>query len=158
MKTDPVVLTPAQQRFVEQMGLHFASIGIPRIGGRIFGLMLIAPRPLRLEEIAKLLKVSRASVSVMTRLIMHIGVIEPHAVPGDRRNYYAFSSDAWGHRFETVINHAREVRKLAQEGLSVVGPKDHAARARLAEAAEFGDLLEEMATGALGRWRARKSA
>ncbi len=39
-------LTPPLHRFIEGMGLYFENQGIPRIGGRMLGLLMIAHWPL----------------------------------------------------------------------------------------------------------------
>ena len=47
-------LSPDLIRFVESMGLYFESSGIPRIGGRILGALMIAHDPLSADDIAKI--------------------------------------------------------------------------------------------------------
>ncbi len=60
-------LTPELSRFIEGMGMYFENQGIPRIGGRMLGLLMIAHRPLSAEDLARILKVSRASLSTNFR-------------------------------------------------------------------------------------------
>lgn len=154
---ESVTLTAAQQRFVENVGLHFEGLGIPRIGGRMFGLLLIIERPLALEEIAEMLSVSRASISTNSRFFLHVGLIELRALRGDRRHYYAFSPTAWEHRFRILIGAATELRKLSTEGLDAVDPASREAVGRLETAGDFGAFLEDEALGLLTRWRARQA-
>jgi DNA-binding transcriptional regulator GbsR (MarR family) len=155
---EPLRLTPAQLRFVEQMGLQFEAAGVPRIGGRIFGLMLLAPRPVSIEEAAAVLKVSRASVSVLTRLGQAIGALEPASIAGDRRRYWVFSDRYWDHRLDVGLKHAASLRTLAQEGLESIDPKATHARERLAQVVAFSDVLEDALNLALRQWRARRIA
>lgn len=146
-------LTEAQHQFVEHMGLHFESLGIARIGGRILGLMLLAERPLMLDEIAELLLVSRASVSTNTRAFLHLGLLAQHSIPGDRRRYYAFNPKAWDFRLGIMLSHAHELGRLTTEGIAAAtGP---VSRARLQGAQAFARFLEEQAQRVAGGWRER---
>ena len=56
--------------FVGEMGLTFEADGFTRIGGRLFGHLLLADRPLSLDEIAAALRVSKASVSTDARRLL----------------------------------------------------------------------------------------
>ena len=55
--------------FIERMGLAFESDGLPRIAGRIFGLLLLSEDCRSLDELAAELKVSKGSVSTNARLL-----------------------------------------------------------------------------------------
>lgn len=74
--------------FIERMGFLCEADGLPRISGRIFGLLILEAGPFTLKEISERLQVSRASVSTNARLLAKTGVIERVAVPGDRQDYY----------------------------------------------------------------------
>lgn len=149
---DPVVLRPDETRFIEEMGLHFESLGAPRIGGRLFGLLMVAPRPLLLDEIAELLLVSRASVSTNTRLFIQVGIVEPHAEPGDRRRYYVIAENAWEHRLHVVRAQAAELDRLVVMARAAIGPENAAAAERLGVAGAFAGFLREEAAGMMERW------
>ena len=56
--------------FVGEMGLTFEADGFTRIGGRLFGHLLLAEGPLSLDAIAETLQVSKASVSTDATLAM----------------------------------------------------------------------------------------
>src|SRR4051812_38541175 len=80
------------QQFVERAGLLWEADGLPRIAGRIFGLMIIAEDPLSLDQIAEALGVSKASASTDTRLLERLGYLERISKPGDRKDYYCSSA------------------------------------------------------------------
>ena len=42
-------------RFIENLAQYFESFGIPRIGGRILGLLLVSSEPLSAEAISTIL-------------------------------------------------------------------------------------------------------
>jgi DNA-binding transcriptional regulator GbsR (MarR family) len=74
-------LSAAISGFIEGMGLYFEDFGVPRIAGRLLGLLLVTNRPLSLEEVATTLGVSRASVSTNARLILATGLVERVSLP-----------------------------------------------------------------------------
>ena len=45
--------TTTLSQFIENMGLHFEEYGVPRIGGRILGLLLASSRPVSSEEMSE---------------------------------------------------------------------------------------------------------
>ena len=81
--------TPSHEtRFIERSGLIAEREGFPRIAGRIFGLLLLSPSEMSLDDIASRLSVSRASVSTDARRLVEAGIIERVGRIGDRKDYY----------------------------------------------------------------------
>ena len=78
----------ARERFIEGMGLALEEDRLPRIAGRLIGLLLLSPRPVRFDHLAQRLRVSRGSISTNTRLLENMGAIERVTRPGDRRDYF----------------------------------------------------------------------
>jgi DNA-binding transcriptional regulator GbsR (MarR family) len=103
--------------FIDRMGLALESEGLPRIAGRIFGLLLVSEDCRSLDEIATQLHVSKASVSTNARLLEQRGVLERNSRPSDRRDYYRVQPDLFSHtmaqrlqrwqRFHEAIGDAR---------------------------------------------------
>ncbi|MSP55494.1 MAG: hypothetical protein EXR69_07825 [Myxococcales bacterium] len=120
MPSEPLSLSPDELELVEAVGLHFDTLGLPRIGGRIFGLLVISPRPLLLDEIAGTLGISRASVSVNTRVFIANGAMEIRAVRGDRRQYYAMKRDVFFSRLPYIRRHIHSMRELFQQAEAAV--------------------------------------
>ena len=79
--------------FVERMGLFWETEGLPRIAGRLFGFLVLQREPCSLDAMATALGVSKASVSTDVRKLERVGLVERHARPGDRRDYYAVTLD-----------------------------------------------------------------
>jgi DNA-binding MarR family transcriptional regulator len=155
MPAETLVTDEGAQRFVEAMGLFFEEAGIPRIGGRLLGLLLLAERPLSLDEIARTLGVSRASVSTNGRLLLYAGMIERAGLPGDRRDYYQFAPHGWEAAIQTDITAARRLRRLSTEALEGIAPGNAAGSSRLRETIDFYAFLEEELAAMLERWRTR---
>jgi len=96
----PLADAPAR-RFVDQMGVAAEHDGLPRIAGRLFGALLLSEEPRSLDDLAARLGASKASVSTDARRLLERGIVERHARPGDRRDYYALAPDF----FDRVIRH-----------------------------------------------------
>jgi DNA-binding transcriptional regulator GbsR (MarR family) len=119
------------ERFVEKAGVLWENDGLPRIAGRIFGLMLISEDALSLDEIADMLGVSKASVSTDTRLLERMGFVERVSKPGDRRDYYQHTDRSFERAIAQRIRRMHELASLIESGreLAVTRP----VRERLAD-------------------------
>lgn len=80
--------------FIESMGLLWEREGVPRIAGRIFGLVATSAGPCSLDDMTRELGVSKASISTDARRLEQLGLLERVAIPGDRRDYYTISPEA----------------------------------------------------------------
>ncbi len=147
--------SPELTHFIENMGRYFESFGIPRIGGRILGVLLIAHEPLSAEEIASILKVSRGSLSTNFRLLLTSALAEKVTFPGDRTTYYAFPAAAWEKAMVVELEGIAFLKKLAQQGLTAL-PFGDPARNRLEKTIEWTDLIHNVYQDALTQWRARQ--
>jgi DNA-binding transcriptional regulator GbsR (MarR family) len=119
------------ERFVERAGLLWEADGLPRIAGRIVGLMIIAEEPLSLDEIADALGVSKASASTDTRLLERLGYLERMSKPGDRKDYYCSSEKSFEGGLVERVKRVRQFEQLIRDGRQLaVAP---AVRERLAD-------------------------
>lgn len=81
--------------FVEQLGLIAQADGLPRIAGRILGLMVIHGGSFSFSELSIKLKVSRGSISTNTRLLENLGVIERTTRAGERQDYFKLHANPY---------------------------------------------------------------
>lgn len=149
-------LSPELTNFIESMGRYFESYGIPRIGGRILGLLLVAHEPLSSEDIATILKVSRGSVSTNFQLLLTSALAERVTFPGDRTTYFAFPAAAWEKAMMVELDGIAYLKKLAQQGLTALPARDPA-RNRLEKTIEWTELVRGVYQTALNQWRAINS-
>ena len=145
-------LSPELTHFIESMGRYFESYGIPRIGGRVLGLLLLAHEPLSAEEIASILKVSRASLSTNFRLLLASALAEKVTFPGDRTTYFAFPVTAWERAMNVEIEGTAVLQRLAEQGLRAL-PSGDPARDRLERMIEWTALIHDTYQKALSKWR-----
>ena len=123
-----------QSQFIEEMGLMFEQVGMPRMAGRIFAWLLISEPPLQSSsELVAVLKASKGSISTMTRLLIHIGLIERVALPGDRRDYFQIKPHAWTEMSRQQQVKIAAFRKLAEQGLGFLADASPEHRQRLQE-------------------------
>src|SRR5947209_17161383 len=109
------------RRYVDETGLLLEAAGLPRIAGQVLGWMQVCePEHQSLADLTEALGISKASASTTTRLLTHLGILEPTIRPGDRRDYYRISHDAWKRFFESRIHTMHLLRRNAEHGLRVL--------------------------------------
>lgn len=130
------------KHFVEEVGLSFELVGLPRMAGRIFGWLLISNPPHQsLNELAEILQASKGSISTMTRLLIQISLIERISLPGQRRDYFRIKLNAWSQLAEQHLAQIIAFRKLAERGLELFEDEDPL-RQRLEEMHDVHAFLE----------------
>lgn len=145
----------ALSQFIENMGLHFEEYGVPRIGGRILGLLLASTRPVSSEEISEVLETSRSSVSTNLRTLLMTRLADRVSLPGERSDYYVFSDDAWETILEIRLDRIESLREMAENGMQ--GMQDqYPARARLDEITAWADMLEKAYQDVIVKWQSHK--
>lgn len=142
-------------QFIENMGLHFEEYGVPRIGGRILGLLLVATRPVTPEEMSDILQVSRSSVSTNLRTLQMTGLADRVSLPGERGDHYVFSDDAWENSLEMRLDGILSLEEMAQDGLQGLGD-DHPARKRMLEVLAWSSLVKDSYEHLIQEWHAQK--
>lgn len=149
----------ATDAFIETMGRHFEEEGIPRIAGRLFGLLMVNAEPCSLDDMADRLRVSKGSVSSNSRMLEQWGVAERVTRPGDRRDYYHLADDMESRILERQMEHVVRMRERLREGLASMPDAPDGVRDRFRAAIAFqeraleslGELLGRVRGGAAGR-------
>ncbi len=138
--------------FVESMGLLMERYGLPRIGGRIMGLLMLDDQPLSLDDISQLLGVSRASVSTNLRMTETVGIAVKVAKPGDRRDYYVGAEMSWTQVVDVKKQESQTIINVARKALAKLSPDEKVARQRLEETVDFYEFLMERFDQILVDW------
>jgi DNA-binding transcriptional regulator GbsR (MarR family) len=128
---------PETRQFIERMGLTFERMGLARTFGRLFGLLMVADRPLSLDDMVERLDVSKASVSTNARACEESGLARRVGVRGDRKDYYEISPRAFEQVTAKRVVAIHAMAGLAAEGLEAVGDDPSPARDRLTEMLDF---------------------
>jgi DNA-binding transcriptional regulator GbsR (MarR family) len=95
------------RQLIERIGLLTEAEGLPRIAGRIFGLLLVTPGECSLDDMADTLGVSKASISTDARRLEQYGIVRRTSRTGDRRDYYAIAPNALRQSLENKLRGMR---------------------------------------------------
>lgn len=112
MENNEFVLNREQKDFIDKLGFYYESYGIPKIGGRILGYILLLDGPTSAENISSTLGISRASVSTNLRLLINYGFIEKKMVQQGRTDFYVMAKSAWENALITRINGFRSLMNI----------------------------------------------
>lgn len=157
----PVMSKNADQtisNFVERMGLIAQADGMPRIAGRILGMMIVHGGPFSFANLAERLRVSRASISTNTRLLESLGVIERTGVPGERQDYFRMRPHPYARMLRGYMERMRQARQLVDETQAALPPEYGDARDRLDELDAFYEMLIESFQSIAEKWEAKAKA
>ncbi len=129
------------EEFVERMGLIAEGDGLPRIAGRIMGLMIIDGGPRSFKELAEQLAVSRGSISTNTRFLEHLGVIERIAQKGERQDYFQLATAPYVRMLQGSVDRAVKAHSVVAHARNQLSVDDEGARRRLDELSAFYEEL-----------------
>ncbi len=147
-----------QQHFVEEAGVLFEMVGLPRMAGRIFGWLLISNPPHQSPgELVEVLQASKGSISTMTRLLVQIGLIERISLPGQRRDYFRIRPNAWSELTRQRLIQISAFRRLAEQGLNLLHTENPHLLERLEEMRDMHAFLEQEMPQLLKRWEERRT-
>jgi len=109
---------PGVHEITELVSVWFASLGVPRSTGQIFGYLLACdPAEQSASDIAAGAGMSRGSVSSGARMLVRLGAIEERHRVGDRKTYYRLRTGWWVQAattkmagFDRLADEARRIR------------------------------------------------
>lgn len=144
--------------FADRLGRFFEGNGLPRMAGRVMGHLLTCDPPEQtFDGLVEAMGASRSSVSVATRLLVSLNLVERFAVPGERRDRYRIRDDAWTSMLRHDLAAAVQLRQLAEDGLRLVADKPPEATRRLAGMREFFEYVEQAYEPIIAEWDRRRS-
>jgi DNA-binding transcriptional regulator GbsR (MarR family) len=123
----PQSLEGARRKFIEAGGNTTQSFGFGRILGQLFALLYLSAKPLCLDDIARELGVSKASVSTTVRQLEQWAAVRRVWVKGDRKDYYEAETD-----FGAMLRHGLLTtfrKKLETAGTQIGNVEDTLQRA-----------------------------
>ncbi|HUN96001.1 MAG TPA: hypothetical protein VMU69_07150 [Bradyrhizobium sp.] len=142
-----------RQRFMEDVARLLVPWGVPLVAARLYGYLLLCPRPVSLDRITEDLGISKSSASVAARLLESYTLSRRHREPGTKRALYAVADD-----YEAMIRQQNQLLDALAEQLNagngIVGSKE--VNARLEEMAEFYRVMRGAMDDALRRWKRRR--
>ncbi len=120
-------------QFIEDMGLLTEGEGLPRIAGRIIGLLIVEDKPIGFSALAERLQVSRASISTNTRLLQTLGVIERLTRPGERQDYFQIAANPYLRFLQGASDRLAKSKAVVQQAQATLGRRHEKAGKRLDE-------------------------
>ena len=133
-----------EKHFIEDIGLFFEEMGLPRMAGRILGVLLISDPPAQsINDLTEKLNASKSAISIMARLLVERGLIERVASPLPRRDYYRFKPGGWINYLREWLGLMSELHSIAERGLALMDAKPLEFQERLLEAHDLFSTLEE---------------
>jgi DNA-binding transcriptional regulator GbsR (MarR family) len=142
--------------FIERMALALEADGLPRIAGRIFGLLLVSEDCRSLDQLAAELHVSKASVSTNARLLEQRGVLERNSRPSDRRDYYRIPPDLFSHTMAQRLQRWQRFHEAIGDARTSVPIRSRKVLERLEEYDSAYTFLSQAIGEALARWSATR--
>jgi DNA-binding transcriptional regulator GbsR (MarR family) len=109
-----MTLTPTLTDFIQRTGVAMQGY-IPRAAAEVFALLVIADEPLTADQIACVLRHSRAGVNASIRILESHDVVQRVARAGDRRDRYTLPADAFQRLLARVSHRLRELASIAGE-------------------------------------------
>ncbi len=84
-----------RSEFIEKTGLISQGEGLPRIAGRVFGMLIFDGEMVSFGDLATHLKVSRASISTSVRILEERGLVRRMTKPGERQDYFQLAPNPY---------------------------------------------------------------
>jgi DNA-binding MarR family transcriptional regulator len=110
--------------YVERFARLLEAFGESRITGRIYAHLATAAEPyLSLQELADQLGVSRGSVSMNTRRLIALQMLERVPVPGARGEHYGLTATGPEALLAMAAERSRALAVVAQEGIALQGKR-----------------------------------
>lgn len=120
-------LQDLRQRFVEAAGHATQSFGAGRVLGQIFAHMFFSRRPQTLDDLTKVLGISKGSASMAVRQLEQWGALRRVWVKGDRKDYYEANTELGNivrrALFDTAARRIGNSNGLLQEAETVLAAR-----------------------------------
>jgi len=150
--------TDAELHYVEEFGLFWEQMGLPRMTGRILGWLLICDPPEQtMTDLTEVLQASKSSISTGTRMLIQFGFIERISLPGERKDYCRLLPHLWTRVLAAKQGQLTDFLQLAQRGLALLSETDAQRRERLEEMHDLYAFMEVEYPKLLERWQFERS-
>ncbi|TFG79344.1 MAG: MarR family transcriptional regulator [Spirochaetales bacterium] len=145
-----------ERSFIEDIAMFCEKMGLPRMAGRVLGMLLISEPPSQsLNDICERLQASKSSVSTMARLLVGEGLIEPAPCLMPRRDYFKFRNGGWLEFMRRRMETMAALHAIADRGLELLDGKDESLKERLEEAHAVFEFVDSEFHGWLYRMEQR---
>lgn len=114
--------------WIERLAAHLVPEGIPLIGGRILGYLLVCdPEERTAAELSEELEASTGSVSTNLKLLVNTGLVVRTTRRGRQAAQYRADAQAWSALVRRRLDALAELRTLSASGLRLLSGDPHRA-------------------------------
>jgi DNA-binding transcriptional regulator GbsR (MarR family) len=146
-----------EDEFIEAMARTLGA-GLPPMAGRIWAYLAICEPPEQTAgQIAQRLSASRGSVSGMTRLLEHLGLISRGTKPGNRREFFSIPPGAVRTLMGRAQQQLRADREVTEAGLALIADRPRQSRARLQDIHDMYAFFEAEWPAVLERYQSTQT-
>jgi len=140
---------------VEDVARLLMPWGVPPVAARLYGYLLLCPRPVSLDQITEDLAISKSSASVAARLLESYTLARRHGEVGTKRALYAVTDD-----YEAMIRQQNRLLDAlaAQLNAGAAIAASETVSARLEEMADFYRVMRGAMDDAMSRWKRSRRA
>ena len=133
-----------EKHFIEDISLYFEQMGLPRMAGRVLGVLLVSNPPEQsLSDLCEVLQASKSALSTTTRLLTEMGLIERVPSSKPREVAFRFKAGGWVVFMRMRLRLMASLHQIAERGLELLKDESPALRERLQEAHDMFSLIEE---------------
>ena len=136
-------LEQIRAEFIEKTGLIAQHDGMPRISGRLFGLLVFTGEAISFGALAEQLQVSRGSISSASRLLEDRGLIKRVAKAGDRQDYFQLEDNPYQGMMQHIALGVSRASKEIKATLDALPIEETGPRKRLGAHLRFYATLSE---------------
>lgn len=147
--------TLIRDEFIEKIGLIAQGEGLPRIAGRVFGLLVFEGEAIAFGALAERLQVSRGSISTSIRTLEERGLVKRLTRTGERQEYFQLAGDPYVSLLEGARRRTRKARDEIAESRDALPERETEIRARLGAYADFYDAIDDGLAGAVSRLKGK---
>jgi DNA-binding transcriptional regulator GbsR (MarR family) len=141
-----------KQHFIEDISLYFEQMGLPRMAGRVLGVLLVSDPPQQsLNDLCEVLQASKSALSTTTRLLTEMGLIERVPSSKPREVAFEFRPGGWVTFMRMRLRLMASLHEIAERGLELLKDEPPALRERLQEAHDMFSLIEDQLPALLQR-------
>ncbi|MFE2751267.1 GbsR/MarR family transcriptional regulator [Actinosynnema sp. NPDC059335] len=141
--------------WVERFAAHFAEEGIPLIGGRILGYLLVCqPTERTAAELSQELEASSGSISTNLKFLVNAGLVTKRTRRGRQAAQYRIDEKRWVDLVQRKLDALVSVRELTEAGMRLMsGDPERAMRLRTVD-----EVYTWLATELPAVWERRPSS
>jgi DNA-binding transcriptional regulator GbsR (MarR family) len=133
--TRPIEETRSE--FIEKIGMIAQNDGLPRIAGRLLGLLVWDGEAVAFGDLADQLQVSRGSISTASRILEERRLIRRTSKPGQRQDYFQLADNPYAKMLETVAVGLNRAQEEIDNTLTEIPDSESAVKARVTAYSDF---------------------